>query len=73
MMAAITACWRTVRHDLADGHLIEVLKPYAVEGQPINVVYPATRHVPCKLRVMMDFLVEITPVNEDAMPPRLRK
>ena len=58
--------WWTVRHDLADGTLIEVLKPYAVAGQPISVVYPPTRHVPRKLRVMIDFLVEITRVPEDA-------
>jgi DNA-binding transcriptional LysR family regulator len=55
--------WWTVRHDLAEGALIEVLKPYAVEGQPISVVYPPTRHVPRKLRVMIDFLVEITRVG----------
>ena len=68
--------WWTVRHDLAEGSLIEVLKPYAVEGQPISVVYPPTRHVPRKLRMMIDFLVEITristPADDDA-PPRLRK
>ena len=52
--------WWTVRHDLAEGTLVEVLKPYAVEGQPISVVYPPTRHVPRKLRVMIDFLVDIT-------------
>ncbi len=58
--------WWTVRHDLTDGSLIEVLKPYAVEGQPISVVYPPTRHVPRKLRVMIDFLVEITRIPADA-------
>ena len=58
--------WWTVRHDLAEGKLIEVLKPYAVEGQPISVVYPHTRHVPRKLRVMIDFLVEITRIPDSA-------
>jgi DNA-binding transcriptional LysR family regulator len=65
--------WWTVRHDLAEGGLIEVLKPYAVEGQPISVVYPPTRHVPRKLRVMIDFLVEITRLPADAAAPRSRK
>jgi len=69
--------WWTVRHDLTEGTLIEVLKPYAVEGQPISVVYPPTRHVPRKLRVMIDFLVEITrvaqPVESAAEPVPLRK
>ena len=63
----------TTRHDLAEGGLIEVLKPYAVEGQPISVVYPPTRHVPGKLRVMIDFLVEITRLPADAAAPRSRK
>ncbi|MEQ1772885.1 MAG: LysR family transcriptional regulator [Burkholderiales bacterium] len=61
-LGVVQSNWWTVRHDLADGTLVEVLKPYAVEGQPICVVYPPTRHVPRKLRVMIDFLVEITRV-----------
>jgi len=76
-LGVLQSNWWTVRHDLADGSLIEVLKPYAVEGQPISVVYPPTRHVPGKLRVMIDFLVEITRVAEStdapAAPSRLRK
>jgi DNA-binding transcriptional LysR family regulator len=69
--------WWTVRHDLADGSLVEVLKPYAVEGQPISLVYPPTRHVPNKLRVIIDFLVEITRVpaapGNPAVASRSRK
>jgi len=49
-----------VRHDLAAGTLKQVLEDYAVEGRPISIVYPPTRHVPRKVRVMIDFLVEIT-------------
>jgi DNA-binding transcriptional LysR family regulator len=52
--------WWTVRHDLTVGSVKQVLEEYAVEGRPISVVYPPTRHVPRKLRVMIDFLVEIT-------------
>ncbi len=52
--------WWTLRHDLAVGTLKELLEAYAVEGRPISIVYPPTRHVPRKLRVMIDFLVEIT-------------
>jgi LysR family transcriptional regulator for bpeEF and oprC len=76
-LGVVQSNWWTVRHDLAEGGLIEVLKPYAVEGQPISVVYPPTRHVPRKLRVLIDFLVEITRVAENAgvpaAPPRMRK
>lgn len=52
--------WWTLRHDLTVGTLKQVLEGYAVEGRPISIVYPPTRHVPRKLRVMIDFLVEIT-------------
>lgn len=48
------------RNDLADGALVEVLRPYRVPGNPISVVYAPTRFLPRKLRVMIDFLVEIT-------------
>ncbi len=65
-LGVVQSNWWTVRHDLASGALVEVLKPYAVEGQPISVVYPPTRHVPRKLRVMIDFLVEITRIPAGA-------
>ena len=52
--------WWTVRYDLAVGSVKQVLQEYAVEGRPISVVYPPTRHEPRKLRVMIDFLGEIT-------------
>ena len=61
-LGIVQSNWWTVHHDLESGALVEVLKPYAMEGQPISVVYPPTRHVPRKLRVMIDFLVEITRV-----------
>ncbi len=75
-LGVLQSNWWTVRHDLAEGALVEVLKPYAVEGQPISVVYPSTRptyHMPRKLRVMIDFLVEITRIPAIADAPRLRK
>ena len=72
-LGVVHSNWWTLRHDLAAGALIEVLKPYAVEGQPISVVYPPTRHVPRKLRVMIDFLVEITRIPAVVDAQRLRK
>jgi DNA-binding transcriptional LysR family regulator len=50
----------TFRHDLAAGTLRPLLEDYAVEGRPLSIVYPPTRHVASKLRVMIDFLVAIT-------------
>ena len=58
--------WWTFRHDLAAGTLTAMLEKFAVQGRPISVVYPPTRHVPRKLRVMIDFLVEITRVEPGA-------
>lgn len=66
--------WWTFHHDLGAGTLVALLEKFAVQGRPISVVYPPTRHVPRKLRVMIDFLVEITRV-EPAAPgaaPRRR-
>ena len=50
----------TFRHDLAAGTLRPLLENFAVPGRPMSIVYPPTRHVPSKLRVMIDFLVAIT-------------
>ncbi len=52
--------WWTFRHDIAAGTLQPILEDYAVEGRPISIIYPPTRHVSLKLRAMIDFLVEIT-------------
>jgi DNA-binding transcriptional LysR family regulator len=59
-LGIIQANWWTLRHDLAAGTIRPLLQKYAVEGSPISVVYPPARHMPQKLRVMIDFLVEIT-------------
>ena len=50
----------TFHHDLAAGTLRPLLENFAVPGRPMSIVYPPTRHVPSKLRVMIDFLVAIT-------------
>ena len=65
--------WWTLRHDLARGTLKPLLEEYAVEGRPISVVYPPTRHVPRKLRAMIDFLVDITRLPPSAPAARPAK
>jgi DNA-binding transcriptional LysR family regulator len=52
--------WWTLSSDIAEGRLKALLERYAVDGRPLSVVYPPTRHLPHKVRVMVDFLVEIT-------------
>ena len=39
---------------------MEVLKPHRVPGRSIAVLYAPTRFLPKKIRVMIDFLVDIT-------------
>lgn len=55
--------------DLEAGRLVPVLAPFAVDERTlIHAVYPQRRHLPAKVRVFVDFLVErLGPV-----PPRER-
>ena len=59
-LGVVQSNWWTLRHDIESGTLQPLLEAFAVEGRPISVVYTSTRHIPSKLRVMIDFLVEIT-------------
>jgi DNA-binding transcriptional LysR family regulator len=59
-LGIVQANWWTLSNDIAAEGLKAVLERYAVEGRALSVVYPPTRHVPQKVRVMVDFLVEIT-------------
>ena len=67
-LGVVQSNWWTLSGDVAAGRLTPVLERYAVGGRPLSVVYPPTRHVPQKLRVMIDFLVEIA-----RQPPRCEK
>lgn len=44
--------------ELAEGSLVEVLKPYAGRSRPFSLLYPHGRHVPLRLRAFIDFLLE---------------
>jgi DNA-binding transcriptional LysR family regulator len=59
-LGIVQSNWWTLAGDVASGKLTPLLERYSVEGGPLSVVYPPTRHVPRKVRVMVDFLVEIT-------------
>jgi DNA-binding transcriptional LysR family regulator len=72
-LGIVQSNWWTLQSDLASRALQSLLEPYAVAGRPISVVYPSTRHVPSKLRVMIDFLVEITRLSPEIDQPPLRK
>jgi LysR family transcriptional regulator for bpeEF and oprC len=44
---------------LASGALVEVLHDWAPEPYPLHVVYPSNRHLSAKLRVFVDWAVEL--------------
>lgn len=52
--------WWLVRKDLEKGAVTSILQDYACDGAPISVLYPAQRHLPAKVRAVIDFLVSIT-------------
>jgi DNA-binding transcriptional LysR family regulator len=47
-----------VEEDIQAGRLKEVLKEYAGATMPFSLLYPANRHMPLRVRVLIDFLVE---------------
>jgi DNA-binding transcriptional LysR family regulator len=48
-----------VAEDLAAGRLVRVLPDYATVDQPILAVFAHRTHVPAKIRVFSDYLVEV--------------
>lgn len=47
-----------VEEDLRAGALVEVLQPYAGGTRAFSLMYPHGRHLPLRVRVFIDFLVE---------------
>ncbi len=47
-----------VENELANGSLVEVLKPFAGRSRPFTLLYPHGRHVPLRLKAFVDFLLE---------------
>ncbi|RNF84916.1 LysR family transcriptional regulator [Montanilutibacter psychrotolerans] len=46
-----------VEDDLRDGRLVEVLSPYGGRSRPFSLIYPGSRHMPLRVRVLVDFLM----------------
>lgn len=59
-LGIVHSTWWALRHDLELGNLKQILEDYVVEGPAVSVVYPAGRHLPARVRAVIDFLVEIT-------------
>lgn len=47
-----------VSGDLASGQLVKVLPEYHVEPRPVFLIYHHRRHLPAKVRLLIDFLVD---------------
>ena len=45
-----------VQQDLQQGRLVRLLGDWSLPGAGIHAVYPAARHVPAKVRALVDFL-----------------
>lgn len=52
--------WWLFRKDLEAGTVVPILEDFAIEGDPISIIYPANRRLPAKVRAVIDFLVTIT-------------
>lgn len=54
-----------VEEDVKAGKLVQILPRFKVRREPVNVVYSSRRHVPPRMRVMIDWLVNLpdTPVQ----------
>ena len=48
---------------LEKGRLVEVLKGWTTDSVPLHVVYPPNRHLSAKLRIFVDWVVEIFAKN----------
>ncbi|MFC0408822.1 LysR family transcriptional regulator [Roseomonas elaeocarpi] len=62
----VHSSWWAVHHELERGTLVPILQAFEVEGPPVAVIHPAGRHLPVRVRAVIDWLVEIT---APASPP----
>jgi DNA-binding transcriptional LysR family regulator len=46
-----------VEDDLAQGRLVEVLAGFGGRARPFSIIYPATRHMPLRVRAFIDHLL----------------
>lgn len=54
----------TVQRELENGQLVEVLADYAGDSPGFFIYFPASRHMPLKLRVFIDFMREIRALQD---------
>jgi DNA-binding transcriptional LysR family regulator len=47
-----------VEEDLRRGTLVELLRRYGGRARPFSLIYPGARHMPLRVRVLIDYLVQ---------------
>jgi DNA-binding transcriptional LysR family regulator len=57
------ATWWLFKDDFASKSLVPILEDFEIEADPISIVFPAQRRVPAKVRVVVDFLLELARVR----------
>lgn len=62
----LKALW-DVEQDMAEGRLVEVLAPFAANPIDLYVMYPTRTHLPRRVRVFIDFVVEALKVRPDSI------
>ena len=58
------ACWLPhymVKTHLANGELVPLLEDWHLDAMPLYLAFPPNRHVSAKLRVFIDWVVELMP------------
>ncbi|MGY2288877.1 LysR family transcriptional regulator [Pseudomonas sp. SDO528_S397] len=53
----LKALW-DIQEDLREGRLVELLRPYANDYLCLSAVFPSRRHLPPRVRVLLDFLAQ---------------
>lgn len=58
-LGLIQVPWLGVQEALAQGRLVAVLPRHRPPALPVHLLYPHRRHLPARVRVVMDWLVEV--------------
>ncbi len=53
------ATWWLFNEDIACGALVPILEDYEIETDPTSIIFPAPRRIPAKIRIVVDFLLEL--------------
>ncbi|MDR3510737.1 MAG: LysR substrate-binding domain-containing protein [Caulobacteraceae bacterium] len=64
----LKALW-DIEQDLADGRLVELLGPFACDEINLDVAYATRTHLPLRIRVFIDFIVEAMSRGDGELMP----